>query len=73
MKINLFHILMICVFVWFCSVAIACSRRNEQAHITKKDGTTVSCKGYWQGDCGMYLKQCSDGHEYNCVQNVEYY
>lgn len=73
MKINLFQILMICVLCWFALVMAGCNFNKKHAHFTKQDGTLVVCESATTESCGERLWRCDDGHNYSCVQNVEYY
>lgn len=73
MKINLFDILMFAVLCWFVVVVTGCRFDQKKAHFKKQDGITVACARSVGQNCGQSLYDCDDGHEYKCVQNVEYY
>ena len=59
----------VALIVVVCYAEDASARRNAGRY-RLSDGTVVEC-GYVRTDrCGMTFKECSDGNERQCQQNV---
>jgi hypothetical protein len=67
-------ILCCCLYVIGCKKGgggiCGCSEKmyTYYIHAMNKE---VSCKRVYRSECGIYLGECTDGHEYECVQNAE--
>lgn len=64
-------VIMLCVLAAALGVAVVEHQRVAYKSVILNDGSRVSCKDVWPGNCGVTLRRCSDGVDRLCLREVK--
>ena len=65
------HVIMIVLLAVMIFAVVVCSYHDAHTvYQATVEGKIVQCKYFLIDECGVVLRNCSDGKQYNCLHDV---